>query len=142
MSDEKLERLRAAPPAARETAKRAALTAALEAFVVAEAKKDLHATQGTVAPPRHRNASPRNKGGQPMRFLPKFNPALAASLAATLLVAPTAWFYLHRQAPTFVLMTPLQESASRLAMDVPAKEVPSLQFPSRPAPSPRIKASA
>jgi len=104
MTQDELARLKDAPvPQAREEAKRAALAAALAAFDAAESEEEnaALAPQGLEPPIRHKNASSPNKGAQPMRSIPRFNYALAASLAAMVTIAPTAWLYLrqHPSAP-------------------------------------------
>jgi Ca-activated chloride channel family protein len=96
MTKPDLARLKQAPPP-RAAAKRAALAAAMAAFDDA-AKKSDGETQGSAAPFRPRDASSRTEGRKPMRLL-HTNRALAASLAALMVGAPTAFMiYRHNLA--------------------------------------------
>jgi Ca-activated chloride channel family protein len=101
MTEPDLARLKDVPPP-RPEAKRAALAAALAAFD--EAKKSGSETKGTGAPVRLRDASSRTEGRKPMRLL-HTNRALAASIAALMVGAPTAFMiyrnHAERPAGTF-----------------------------------------
>lgn len=94
MSEHDLDKLKRSPvPRPRDEAKRATLAAAMTAFDAAQ-KKESDA-QGSDAPVRQRDASSQTEGRKPMRSL-QMNYALAASIAALMIAAPTA-FMLSRQ---------------------------------------------
>lgn len=129
MTQDEFARLKDAPvPQAREEAKRAALTAALATFDNAEREQEKieAAPQGMAPPNRQKNASPPNKGAPPMRSLPRFNYALAASLAAMVTIAPTAWLYLrqHASSPARYAQM-LEEVRGRLAPSSAALNAPA-----------------
>ena len=95
MTDPDLSRLRGAPvPTPDAGAKRAALQAAMAAF-----EKSGSATQGSDAPARRNDASSRTEGVTPMRQSYRFNPALAASIAALMVAAPAAFMIYRHNAP-------------------------------------------
>lgn len=94
MTEPDLTRLKDAPPP-REEARRAALAAAMAAFEKSQAEKSQAEAQGSPAPDRQSNASPRTEGRKPMRSL-QMNYALAASIAALMIAAPAA-FMLSRE---------------------------------------------
>ncbi|QGM98710.1 vWA domain-containing protein [Methylocystis parvus] len=95
MTEPDLTRLKDVPPP-RDAAKRAALAAAMAAFD--DAKKSGSETQGNDAPVRPRDALSRTEGKKPMRLL-HTNRALAASVAALMIGAPTAFLvYKHNLA--------------------------------------------
>ncbi|WP_457796782.1 vWA domain-containing protein [Methylocystis sp. S23] len=93
MTEPDLARLKDVPPP-RPEARRAALAAALAAFD--ETKKSGSETKGTDAPVRLRDASSRTEGKKPMRLL-HTNRALAASIAALMVGAPTAFMFYRNQ---------------------------------------------
>ncbi|MCX7899881.1 MAG: hypothetical protein N2444_07360 [Methylocystis sp.] len=95
MTEPDLARLKdAGVPPPRDAARRAALDAAMAAFDAAQ--KNESDAQGNEAPVRLRDASSRTEGKKTMRQS-QFNYALAASIAALMIAAPTA-FMLSRQA--------------------------------------------
>ncbi len=96
MTETDLTRLKDAPPPPRDAAKRAALAAAMAAFEAAE--KSQSETQGSGAPLRPRDALSRTKGKSPMRAA-QFNYGLAASIAALMIAAPTAFYLSRHNAP-------------------------------------------
>lgn len=115
-------------PAPRDAARRAALAAALAAFDDTE-KKSESETQGTDAPIRLRDASSRTEGKKPMRLL-HTNRALAASIAALMVGAPTAFMlYRHNLAQPAGTFSKLSGDLSGAATDAVA---PPANLPAPP----------
>ena len=118
MTERDLENLKHLPvPQLRETAKTAAINAALAAFDAAQSENTaathhatLSATQGTVTPLRQTETS-QPKRSLLMRISSRQNMALAASLAALMIAAPMAFRMTQREVQgTFGHISPEMQS--------------------------------